>query len=199
LANLSYTDHGLRHSTIVSKRAGKIAQEINLKKIDQELSEIAAFCHDMGNFLGRNYHNHNGALLFFQIFKDDFSPKEMSRIMEAISNHDERIKEVSFADPITAVVILADKSDVHRSRVIAKKFKDIESDIHDRVNYAVKSNELDIDKKKKKIILNLKIDTKFVPIMEYFEIFTRRMVLCRKAAHSLGYDFVLIINNFKLL
>jgi hypothetical protein len=117
--------------------------------------------------------------------------------MKAIANHDKY--EMKFSDPISAIVVLADKSDVRRERVIVKDLKIIKSDIHNRVNFAVKSSRLGIDKKKKRITLVLRIDTSFVPVMEYFEIFTERMVYCRKAAEYLGYQFNLVINNFKLL
>lgn len=199
LQGLSYTDHGFRHSNLVADRARTIALNISLNKKDGELAAIAGFCHDMGNFLGRSYHNYLGAMLFFQIFKNDFPPADLSKIIQAISNHDERIKEIAFSSPIAAVVVLADKSDVHRSRVDVKDIEKIKSDIHDRVNYATKESKIKVDKIKKRITLVLKIDTRFVPIMEYFEIFTDRMIFCRKAAECLGFDFGLVINNFKLL
>ncbi len=197
LSQLAYTDHGLRHSSLVAERALKISNKIGLDKRQGELASIAGFCHDMGNFLGRNYHNYLAAILFHQVFKEDFDPSEITDIMQAISTHDERIREVSFKNPVSAVVVLADKSDVHRSRVMIKDLEKIKADIHDRVNYATTKSELKIGKKK--ITLILKIDTNFVKVMEYFEIFTKRMVLCRKAAESLGYDFGLEINKFKLL
>jgi len=199
LAELSYTDHGLRHSNLVADRARTIAKEIGLSKNEGELAAIAGFCHDMGNFLGRSYHNYLAALLFHQVFQDKFNAKELASIMQAISNHDERRKEISFATPISAIVVLADKSDVHRSRVVVDITDETKTDIHDRVNYATKETRLKINKAKKRISLTLKIDTNFVPIMEYFEIFTERMVFCRKAAKYLGYNFGLVINNFKLL
>ncbi len=199
LAALSYTDHGFRHSNLVADRARTIANEMGLTKKEGELSAIAGFCHDMGNFLSRSHHNYFAALLFHQVFKDDFSPEELATIMQAIANHDKQQEDISFASPISAVVVLADKSDVHRSRVITRTIEDIKTDIHDRVNYATKESHLKVDKTKKRITLTLKIDTNFVPIMEYFEIFTERMVFCRKAAKYLGFDFGLVINNFKLL
>lgn len=199
LAALSYTDHGFRHADLVANRAKTIAKEIGLSVGEKEMAAIAGFCHDMGNFLSRTYHNYFGALLFSQVFKDKFEPKELVTIMQAIANHDKKIEDVSFAGSISAIVVLADKSDVHRSRVSARVMEEIKSDIHDRVNYATKLSRLKIDKNKKRITLTLRIDTNFVPIMEYFEIFTDRMVFCRKAAEYLGYDFGLIINKFRLL
>lgn len=199
LAELSYTDHGLRHSNIVADMARKIAKGIGLGKKEEELAAITGFCHDMGNFLSRSRHNYFGALLFHQVFKDDFEPKDLVTIMQAIANHDKEIGDMSFGSLVSAIVVLADKSDVHRSRVVVKEIEKIKSDIHDRVNYATRASSLKIDKTKKRITLILKIDTNFVPVMEYFEIFTSRMVFCRKAAEYFGYKFGLIINKFRLL
>lgn len=199
LAALSYTDHGLRHANLVSDRARTIANEIGLNKREGELAAIAAFCHDMGNFISRSLHNYFAALLFQQIFSSEMEAKEMADVMQAIANHDKQQEDMSFASPISAIVVLADKSDVHRSRVISQKIEEIKADIHDRVNYATKECRLKIDKAKKRITLTLKIDTNFVPIVEYFEIFTDRMVFCRLAAQYLGYNFGLIINKFRLL
>src|SRR5680860_275424 len=192
-----YTEHSLSHAKIVSIRAMEIAKEIGFSKEQQELSAIAGFCHDMGNFLSRSHHHYFGALLFHQIFNQDFAPEKLAIIMNAISNHDK--DEMNFSNIITAVLVLADKTDVRRSRVVNKKPKEIKEDIHDRVNFATKVSKVKINKNKKLITLILKIDTNFVPIIEYFEIFTDRMVYCRKAAKFLGYKFGLIINNFKLL
>jgi len=199
LVALSYTDHGFRHANLAADRARKIAQEIGLKKDEEEMAAIAGFCHDMGNFLSRTLHNYFGALLFHQVFQNDFRQTGLVAIMQAISNHDKKVEDMSFASAVSAIVVLADKSDVHRSRVLVKKIEEIKTDIHDRVNYATRMSNLKTDKKKKRITLTLRIDTNFVPIMEYFEIFTDRMVFCRKAAESLGYDFGLIINKFRLL
>ena len=197
LRALGYTEHGLKHANFVANRARKIARELGLSKEYQELSAIAGFCHDMGNFLSRKVHHYMGALLFFEIFKNEFKPEQLVLIMEAISNHDR--EEMAFSNPISAVVVLADKSDVRRTRVLTKDIQEIKRDIHDRVNYGCKLSRIKIDKKKKRITLILKIDTNFVPIMEYFEIFTYRMIYCRKAAQYLGYKFGLIINKFRLL
>ncbi|KKP43330.1 MAG: Metal dependent phosphohydrolase [Parcubacteria group bacterium GW2011_GWA2_33_14] len=194
---LSYTNHGLRHTNIVADRATQIAKSIGLTQREGELAGIAGFCHDMGNFLTRTYHHYFGATLFGQIFNGQFEPKELAVIMQAIANHDK--EEMSFTNTISAIVVLADKSDVDRSRVTEKDLEKIKIDIHDRVNYATRESSLKVDKTKKRITLTLKIDTNFCPIIEYFEIFTERMVFCRKAAQFLGYNFGLIINNFRLL
>ena len=199
LEYLSYTDHGLRHANLVADRARNIAKEIGLGSRDMELVAIAGFCHDMANFISRSLHNYFAAILFQQVFSNQINPKELVAIMQAIANHDKQQEDMSFANPISAIVVLADKSDVHRSRVISQKMEEIKADIHDRVNYATKECRLKVDKTKKRITLTLKIDTNFVPIMEYFEIFTDRMIFCRKAAKYLGYNFGLVINKFRLL
>lgn len=192
-----YTDHGLSHVKLVAKRAKELAKKIGFSKEEQELSAIAGFCHDMGNFIDRINHEYWGALLFFEVFYKTMPPKDLALVMQAIANHDNY--KAKILNPISAILILADKSDVRRSRVIINDRKIIERDIHNRVNFAVTANRFSADPLKKRITLFLKIDTKFVPVMEYFEIFTQRMVQCRKAANFLGYKFGLIINNFKLL
>lgn len=199
LSALSFTDHGLRHLNIVADRARYIAKEIGLSEREQEISAISAFCHDMGNFLSRSHHNYFASLLFHQVFGKDENPDEVALIMQAISNHDKQQENIRFSNSISAIVVLADKSDVHRSRVVEKEQEKIKKDIHDRVNYATKESNLKVDKAKKTITLNLEIDTNFTPLLEYFEIFTDRMVFCRMAAKSLGYDFGLVINKTKLL
>ncbi len=192
-----YTDHGIDHAELVARRADKLSKEIGFSKSDQELSAISAFCHDMGNFLSRRNHEHWGALLFQDVFRDKMPAKDLVTIMQGIANHDDYYAKI--INPIAAVVILADKSDVRRDRVKHKDGKGVKGDIHNRVNFAVTENCLEVDAENKVITLTLKIDTDFVQIMEYFEIFTHRMVQCRKAAQFLGYKFALVINDFKLL
>ena len=198
LKNQGYTNHGLAHLQLVSDRARTIAKEIGLSKEEQEMAAIAGFCHDMGNFLGRSHHHYFGAVLFYQVFKEEFPINKLSIIMEAIASHDLK-EEKRFSHPISAVLVIADKSDVRKERVYIRDLREIRRDIHSRVNYATYWSKLKIDKKQRKITLTLRIDTKFVPIMEYFEIFTERMNYCRRAAKYLGYKFGLLINNFKLL
>lgn len=193
---LGYTDHGQRHVNIVSDRARKIARTLELSKEEEESSAISGYCHDMGNFLGRDNHNFWSALLFSQIYINEIDPRSLSSIMQAIAGHDK--DELKINNNIMACLILADKSDVHRTRVKEKNIKKIAEDIHDRVNYAVINNDLKISKKNRQIILKLVIDTKITEPMDYFEIFLDRMIFCRKAADYLKYKFVLIINNFKL-
>lgn len=197
LKALSYTEHGLRHATLVSDRARNIAQDMGLDSKEIELAAIAGYCHDIGNFMGRTDHHYWGCLLFSQFFSTDFSPENLTRIMQAIANHDK--EEMRFTNAISAIVVLADKSDVARKRVFSKDLDEIKKDIHDRVNYATTDAHLKVNKEKKKIILTIKIDMKFVQIIEYFEIFTSRMMYCRTAAEYLNYDFNLIINNVALL
>lgn len=193
----NYTDHGIDHLDLVARRSRELAQKISFSKDNQELCAIAGFCHDMGNFIDRRNHEHWGALLFQTVFQGKMPPKDMAIIMQAIANHDDYYAKI--LNSIGAIVVIADKSDVRKTRVITKDPKIIEKDIHNRVNFAVEENELNVDAVKKIITLRLKIDTAFVPVMEYFEIFTERMVQCRKAAQFLGYKFGLIINDFKLL
>ncbi|OGZ64167.1 MAG: hypothetical protein A3A98_04270 [Candidatus Staskawiczbacteria bacterium RIFCSPLOWO2_01_FULL_40_39] len=194
---LSYTNHGLRHANVVSERAMEIAKSIGLPEREGELAGIAGFCHDMGNFMTRTYHHFFGATLFSQVFLDKFEPQELAMVMQAIANHDK--EEMNFTNNISAILVLADKSDVDRSRVTSKDPDHFKNDIHDRVNYAATESKIKVEKEKKRITLTLKIDTNFCPVIEYFEIFTERMVFCRKAAQFLGYDFGLVINKFRLL
>ncbi len=197
LKRMGYTEHGLKHVTLVSDRARNVAKEIGLDKKEQEMCAISGFCHDMGNFLSRSHHNYLGSILFYEVFKDRYSIEELTPIMQAIAVHDK--DELEFSSPIAPVVIIADKSDVRRSRVYSNNIEEIKGDIHDRVNFATRNSKLKVIKDKKIISLVLEIDTKITPIMEYFEIFTQRMIYCRKAADYLGYKFGLKINNFKLL
>lgn len=194
---LEYTNHGLRHVNLVAERAKQIAKTLGLSKEDQELAAISGFCHDLGNFMTRTYHHYFAALIFHQIFQNEAEPQEVSTIMQAIANHDKQ--EMEFTTAVSAILVLADKSDVDRSRVAESSLEKIKLDIHDRVNYATTESRIKIDNAKKRITLVLKIDTNFCPIMEYFEIFTERMVFCRQAAEFLGYQFGIVINKVRLL
>lgn len=197
LDTIGYTDHGVRHAELVSKRSQELAKKIGLSEREQELCAIAGFCHDMGNFLSRTNHHYWSALLFNQIFLNQVEPEELAILMQAISNHDR--EEMRFTNAIAAVTVLADKSDANRSRVKQVDMANLRTDIHDRVNYAVEESKIEVSTSEKEIKLTLKIDTKFCPIMEYFAIFTDRMMYCRQAAEALGYNFSLEINHFKLL
>ncbi|MEI6288559.1 MAG: HD domain-containing protein [bacterium] len=194
---MGYTDHGFRHTNIVADRAQSLAKKIGLSAREQELTAIAGYCHDMGNFLGRTQHHYWASMLFFQIFGHDADNiNEVSTIMQAIASHDK--DEIKLVSKISALLILADKSDVHRSRVKTKDLIMIRQDIHDRVNYAATDNQLLVNNRRKEIELKIKIDTSFAQPVEYFEIFIDRMTFCRLAASYLGYKFVLVINNSKL-
>lgn len=196
LTALGYTDHGPRHVNIVSDRCVSLARKLGLNTHEIELAGIAGYCHDMANFLGRTQHHYWASMLFSQIFIPAGDPQDISRVCQAIVSHDKN--EIKIVDKISAILIIADKSDVHRDRVVRKNLKGIEGDIHDRVNFAATSNTLKINKLRKQIVLRIIIDAKEANTMDYFEIFSERMSFCRVAAKFLGYRFVLIINNFKL-
>lgn len=194
---MSLTEHGLKHAEFVSERALEIAKKIDLNNKNQDLVLTAAYTHDIGNFLSRTYHHYLGSMFLFEIFKDKVDIQDLTIIMQAVANHDK--EEMKLVHPVSAIVVIADKSDVRRERVLEKDTEKIKTDIHDRVNYATIENQMIISADKKIITLKLKIDTKVCPIMEYFEIFTMRMNYCRLSAEYLGYHFSLIINDFKLL
>jgi len=194
---LGFTEHGVRHLSIVSDRAAAVAKEVGLSEREQELCAIAGFCHDMGNFMGRGQHHYWGGLLFHQLFWERMEAHEVTQVTQAIANHDK--EEMKFSNPVSAAVVLADKSDAHRSRVRKQPLSETLKDIHDRVNYGVLESGLHVEQKAKRIVLTLKIDTDFVPVMEFFEIFTARMSYCRQAAAYFDYHFGIIANDFKIL
>lgn len=196
LIALGYTDHGYRHVGIVADRCQMLARQLKLSQHEIELAGIAGYCHDMANFLGRTQHHYWAAMLFSQVFIPAGDPEDISRVSQAIVSHDK--DDLKIVDKISAILILADKSDVHHDRVIRKDLKGILGDIHDRVNYAATNNSLKVNPLRKQIILKVTIDTKEASAMDYFEIFTERMSFCRVAAEFLGYKFILVINNFKL-
>ena len=193
---LGYTEHGHRHISIVSKRAGDILEKLGYPERTVELTRIAGYMHDIGNCINRVDHAHSGAILAYNILKDMEMPvDERTEIMMAIGNHDENTG--SAISDISAALILADKSDVHRDRVVNKNLSTF--DIHDRVNYAVTNANLELDEKERKVKLNLKIDTKICPVLDYFEIFMDRTMMSKYAAKFLKVWFELIINDTKLL
>ncbi|MEK6657088.1 MAG: HD domain-containing protein [Nitrospirota bacterium] len=217
LAGIGYTEHGLRHANIVGKRAQDILLKLNYKDGDARLAAIAGFLHDIGNMVGRVNHGQAGALLVRAILEDiGMDIEDIVLVMGAIANHEE-----DTGDPtniVSASLIIADKSDVHRSRVrnpslisaaliLDNKMDPMAApggttmgfyDIHDRVNYAATESELKVDPIEKSIVLELSIDTRISGVMDYFEIFLSRMIICRRAARFLGCDFHLIINNVRL-
>lgn len=191
-----YTEHSHRHISIVSKRAGEILEILGYPKRTIELVKIAGYLHDIGNCVNRNDHAHSGAILAYNILKDMGMPvEERTEIMMAIGNHDEQTGTA--VSDISAALILADKSDVHRDRVSNMNLSTF--DIHDRVNYAVSNANLKIDKEERKVILELSIDTAICPVLDYFEIFMDRTMMSKYAAKYLKIWFELVINNTKLL
>lgn len=193
---IGYTEHGHRHISIVSKRAGDILEKLDYPERTVELARIAGYMHDIGNCVNRVDHAHSGAIMAYNILKEKEMPvDERTEIMMAIGNHDENTG-TAISD-ISAALILADKSDVHRDRVVNKNLSTF--DIHDRVNYAVTNAELEIDEKERKIILNLTIDTNICPVLDYFEIFMQRTMMSKYAAKYLKVWFELVINGTKLL
>ena len=193
---LGYTEHGHRHISIVSKRAGDILEKLGYPERTVELTRIAGYMHDIGNCVNRVDHAHSGAILAYNILKDMGMPvDERTEIMMAIGNHDENTG--SAISDISAALILADKSDVHRDRVVNRNLSTF--DKHDRVNYAVTNANLTIDENERKIILDLKIDNKICPVLDYFEIFMERTMMSKYAAKFLKVWFELIINDTKLL
>ena len=196
LAAMGYTEHSFRHVGLVSSVAGDIMTRLGYGEREAELAKMAGYLHDIGNAVNRVDHAHYGALLAYQILtKIGMETEEAAEIMLAIGHHDEG--SGGAVSPITAALILADKSDVHRTRV---RNTDIATfDIHDRVNYAVDSSKIYVDKEKQIAVLELHIDTDICPVMDYFEIFLIRMTMNRRAAEFLGLKFQLIINGTHLL
>ena len=194
--DFGYTEHSHRHISIVSKRAGDILEKLQYPERIVELARIAGYLHDIGNCVNRTDHAHSGAILAYNILKDMGMPvEERTEIMMAIGNHDENTGTA--VSDISAALILADKSDVHRDRVVNKNLSTF--DIHDRVNYAVTNADLIMNEKERKVTLNLTIDTKISPVLDYFEIFMQRTMMCKYAAKYLKIWFELIINDTKLL
>ncbi|MDD4028445.1 MAG: HD domain-containing protein [Caldisericia bacterium] len=192
LGALGFTDHGMNHIEMVTKRALMIADKLTFTDEEKELVGIAAYMHDIGNITGRQNHSIAGSIMAFQLLRElHMDITHISKIMTAIANHDENNSEIT--DTISAVLIIADKSDVRQSRVREKNRQKF--DIHDRVNFAVQSSSLIVINGNKEIWLNLEIDTSLSPMMDYFEIFLSRMLLSKKAAQKLGYHFHLKINS----
>lgn len=195
LEAIGYTEHNVRHATNVSQVAGYILRELRYPERDVTLAEVAGYLHDIGNFLGRQNHDQLGAILCKDILNDlDISVEDSIRIMGAIGTHES--ENMGVHDPVSAALLIADKSDVHRSRVRNPYM--VKFDIHDRVNYSAKESKLSVDAGAKTIILHLTIDTALSQVIEYFEIFLSRMSVCRKAAKILGCEFQLYINKTRM-
>ena len=196
LCTLGFTEHSFAHVTRTAEDAGYILRTLGYPERDVELAQMSGYLHDIGNLVNRDYHAHSGAVMAFQVLDDlGFNPAEIATITTAIGNHDEGTGVP--VNHVCAALILADKSDVRRSRV---RNTDITSfDIHDRVNYSVKKSVLKINEEHTLIKLKLSVDTKYGSVMDYFEIFLGRMIMCRKAAERLKLEFKLIINEQQLI
>ncbi len=196
LGTLGFTDHSEVHCTMVADRAGNILEQFGYSEHDVELARIAGFMHDIGNAVNRKNHAEYGGILANEILRNTDMPLvDRVQVMAIIANHDESTGGP--VDPISAAVIIADKTDVRRNRVRTKEQANF--DIHDRVNYAVTEAKLKIDKDERVIALNLQIDEKITTMFEYFDIFLGRMLMCRKAAEVLGCRFKLTANGSKIL
>ena len=196
LNGLGYTEHSIRHVSIVSTRAGEILNALGYPKERVELAKIAGYLHDIGNCINRKDHAHSGAILAYNILKEvGMNVSDRTEIMMAIGNHDEETGTA--VSDISAALILADKSDVHRDRVVNTNIGTF--DKHDKVNYSVTNARLVMNKEERKITLDLTIDTELCPVLDYFEIFIDRMIMSKYAAKYLKIWFELIINDTKLL
>ena len=196
LGALGFTEHSFAHVMHVAEMAGYILKTLGHDERTVELAKIAGYLHDIGNLVNRKDHSQSGAVMAWSILNDmGCDPGEMATIVTAIGNHDEGTGVP--VNAVAAAMILADKADVRRSRVRNKDFSTF--DIHDRVNYSVKESALTINESKTLVTLKLTVDTAFGSVMDYFEIFLQRMILCRKAADRLGMQFKLVINDQALI
>jgi len=196
LRALGYTDHSFAHVLHVAETAGYILKTLNYPDHDVELVKIAGYLHDIGNLINRSSHSLTGAVMAFQLMQSmDMEPEDIATVSTAIGNHDEGTGIA--VNPIAAALILADKSDVRRSRV--RNTDPAKFDIHDRVNYSVTKSMLRISEDRSDILLELSVDPRYSSVMDYFEIFMSRMQMCRKAAAALGLEFRLNINDQQLI
>lgn len=193
---LGFTEHSFAHVTRVAELAGYILETLGYPERTVELAKIAGFLHDIGNVVNRVDHSQSGAVMAFRILdRMNFSPEEIATIVTAIGNHDEGTGIP--VNAVAAALIIGDKSDVRRSRV--RDRNTVSTDIHDRVNYSVTGSEVSVDVEQRTMTLSLSVDTEVSSVMEYFEIFMKRMLLCRKSAETLGLSFQLEINGQKLV
>ncbi|MBE6949967.1 MAG: HD domain-containing protein [Ruminococcaceae bacterium] len=196
LAALGFTEHSFAHVCHVAEMAGYILTTLGYDARTVELAKIAGYLHDIGNLVNRSEHSQSGAVMAWTLLHDmGCDPAELATIVTAIGNHDEGTGVP--VNAVAAALILADKADVRRSRV--RNTDETTFDIHDRVNYSVKHSELKINQDKTLVKLKLTVDTRYGSVMDYFEIFLGRMILCRKAAEKLGLQFKLIINEQQLI
>lgn len=196
LAAMGFTEHSFRHVSLVSRITEQVLLRLGHPERTVQLGAIAGYMHDIGNVISRHNHPESGGILSERILSGVGMPlDEVAAVIGAIGNHEETSGEV--VSDIAAALILADKSDVHRSRVRNREFATF--DIHDRVNYAVEHSFLRVDGQERVIRLELEIDTKISPVIDYFEIFLTRMVMCRRAATFLGCQFELVVNDSRLI
>ena len=192
---LGYTEHSRKHAVKVAETAGKILKDLGYGAEEIRLSKIAGYMHDIGNSINRHDHAHTGALLAYGILKEMGMPlRDVMTVTTAIGNHDESTGTA--VDIVSAALILADKTDVRRNRVQNPTIANF--DIHDRVNYAVLASSLEVKKEKRVIQMNLELDDEMCTVMDYFEIFLERMIMCRRAAEVLGCKFKLVANGNKI-
>ena len=195
LIALGYTEHSFAHVMKVAQTASDLLLTLGFDKREAELAQIAGYLHDIGNVINRIDHAQSGAVMAFRILDNmGADPEDIATIITAIGNHDESTAYP--VNPVAAALILADKTDVRYTRVRNQDFASF--DIHDRVNYSVKESSVSVVKDSH-IELTLKIDTQMCAVMDYFEIFLNRMILCRKAAEKLGLQFWLVINGQRLI
>ena len=192
---IGYTEHSFAHCTKVAKVAGDLLEKLGFDAHELELARIAGFMHDIGNVVNRIDHAQSGAMMAFRILdKMGMPPEDVATVITAIGNHDEQT--AAAVNAVAAALIIADKTDVRRSRV--RNRSTINFDIHDRVNYAALSSNLEIDPEKKVIHMRLELDDSICSVMDYFEIFLKRMLMCRRAAEMLGCRFKLTANGSKI-
>ena len=196
LGVLGYTDHSAAHTALVAERAAYILRRLGYGEREQELAKIAGFMHDIGNAVNRKNHGEYGAILANQILRETDMPiADRMVVISAIGNHDESTGGAK--DPVSAALILADKTDVRRNRV--RPQDQSQFDIHDRVNFAVTGSTLKVEPEERKIRLNLQVDENICTMYDYFDIFLGRMMMCREAAQMLNAQFRLTVNGGKVL
>jgi metal-dependent HD superfamily phosphatase/phosphodiesterase len=194
MEGLGYTEHGFRHANLSARIAYNVMTRAGFDEHMANLACVAGYLHDVGCMISRESHGQTGGVLVYHALRERVSAADLALVVAAVANHEE--SNGAAVSPVSAAVILADKSDVHRSRV--RKSGQIEFDIHDRVNFAAEQSFLRVDSSAKTVTLELTIDTQISQVMEYFEIFLGRMQMCRKAAEVLDCRFKLTINGAEL-
>ena len=193
---LGFTEHGLRHANLVAAIAYNVLDRLGYDRHEAELAAVAGYLHDVGNVISRHNHPQTSALIAMPVLAElGFDARDTAYVIGAVGNHEEELGHA--VSPVSAAVVLADKSDVHRSRV--RKDAPVEFDIHDRVNYSATHSFLRVDAEERTITLELEIDTQISNVLEYFEIFLMRMMMCRRAAEGLGCTFRMTVNGDALL